>query len=95
MRPLEKITTPLQLFKRMKGHGFLSRDNLIYLQKALMTIKRMDLVLKVVEYARQMGDTLHFYPAPDQPGHSFLYQFCITVSSLIIPLLFLTGSNFW
>lgn len=68
LRPLEKITTPLELFRRMKGHRFLSRDNLIYLQKALMSIKRMDLVLKVVEYARQMGDTLHFYPASDQPG---------------------------
>lgn len=87
MRGLEKVNSPLDLFNRVKRRNLLNRDNLIYLQKALMTLGRMDLVHKAVQYARQVGNTLHFYPASEQPGLCFScilkHFFCYTMGDCI------------
>ena len=65
---LEDMKGPLDLFDRLRTRLLLKRDNLLYLQECLWVIKRIDLVKKAVEFARDAGNTLHLNPASDQPG---------------------------
>ncbi|WAR08934.1 hypothetical protein MAR_018892 [Mya arenaria] len=70
---LEGINTPRELFRILKNRGYLNRNNMIYLQSALKVIGRMDLVQKAIDFCRETGNTLHFYPATEEPENGYRY----------------------
>jgi hypothetical protein len=65
---LEKMKTPADLFRILKERGYISRDNLLHLQAALFWTGRQDLVKEAIMHARTIGDIIHFYSPPSQPG---------------------------
>ncbi|KAH3746508.1 uncharacterized protein LOC127848701 isoform X3 [Dreissena polymorpha] len=68
---LEEIKTVRSLFRLLKNREFLNRENMVYLQILLKIAGRMDLVEKVIDYARSMGNTLYYYPATREPENGY------------------------
>ncbi|KAH3746588.1 hypothetical protein DPMN_180997 [Dreissena polymorpha] len=46
---------------------------MVYLQVILKVAGRVDLVEKVIEFFREMGNTLYFYPATAEPENGYKY----------------------
>ncbi|XP_052236845.1 uncharacterized protein LOC127848420 isoform X2 [Dreissena polymorpha] len=70
---LEEIKTVRSLFRLLKNREFLNRENMVYLQILLKVAGRMDLVEKVIDFAKSMGDTLYYYPATREPENGYKY----------------------
>ncbi|XP_060551119.1 uncharacterized protein LOC132712715 [Ruditapes philippinarum] len=58
---LEKCDSCLQLFIVLKQRGYISRDNILYMNKILYVLERRDLHQKTVEYCVNEGDVIHYY----------------------------------
>ncbi|XP_063397604.1 uncharacterized protein LOC134681895 [Mytilus trossulus] len=61
----------LWIFSHLRQTRRLTKDNLIVLQSMLFHLHRRDLQKKVVEYARRLGNVLHFYTPSDQPENGY------------------------
>lgn len=70
---LDKIQTPRDLFRILRTRGYISRDNLLYLQVILFLTGRKDLVQEAVDHSKTIGNILHFYAPSDQPENGYKY----------------------
>ncbi|XP_060573610.1 uncharacterized protein LOC132731444 [Ruditapes philippinarum] len=70
---LEKIKTPQDLFRIMRTRGYITRDNLLYLQGILYQAGRKDLIQDGVEYAKSLGNVVHFYAPTYLPENGYKY----------------------
>jgi hypothetical protein len=57
----------------MRTRGYISRDNLLYLQGILYQTGRKDLIQDGVEYAKSLGNVVHFYAPTYLPGKGILH----------------------
>lgn len=74
-RTLSEMKDAMDLFTHLRQTRRLTKDNLIVLQSMLFHLHRRDLQKKVLEYARRLGNVLHFYNPSDQPGNCISYLF--------------------
>ncbi|CAC5411159.1 unnamed protein product [Mytilus coruscus] len=70
---LEKISTPLKLFEHLKGRCLLSRENILYIQAMLYHAGRIDLFNKMLDFAKQRGETLHCFPESETPVYGYKF----------------------
>ncbi|CAC5370274.1 unnamed protein product [Mytilus coruscus] len=70
-RTLSEMKDAMDLFTHLRQTRRLTKDNLIVLQSMLFHLHRRDLQKKVVEYARRLGNVLHFYTPSDQPENGY------------------------
>ncbi|XP_052074633.1 uncharacterized protein LOC127712300 [Mytilus californianus] len=70
-RTLSEMKDAIDLFTHLRQTRRLTKDNLIVLQSMLFHLHRRDLQKKVVEYARRLGNVLHFYTPSDQPENGY------------------------
>lgn len=70
-RTLSEMKDAMDLFTHLRQTRRLTRDNLIVLQSMLFHLHRRDLQKKVLEYARRLGNVLHFYNPSDQPENGY------------------------
>ncbi|XP_060592156.1 uncharacterized protein LOC132746895 [Ruditapes philippinarum] len=68
---LEKIKTPQDLFRILRTRGYITRDNLLYLQGILYQAGRKDLIQDGVEYAKSLGNVVHFYAPTYLPENGY------------------------
>ena len=66
-RTLEKCNTCMAFFTELKQRGYISRDNILYLNKILYILDREDLTKRTVEYCLEEGDVICYYSADEQP----------------------------
>ncbi|KAH3725057.1 uncharacterized protein LOC127853677 [Dreissena polymorpha] len=72
-KAMEKADDPRDLFKLLEQRVFLSKDNLLFLQRALYELGRKDLIKDVVEFARSIPNTLVCYPASNAPVNGYRF----------------------
>ncbi|CAG2185398.1 unnamed protein product [Mytilus edulis] len=70
-RTLSEMKDAMDLFTHLRQTRRLTRDNIIVLQSMLFHLHRRDLQKKVLEYARRLGNVLHFYNPSDQPENGY------------------------
>lgn len=71
---LSEIKDAGDFFTHLRNRRMITRDNLVVLQAMLFHLRRRDLQQKVVAYARQLENVVHFYCPSDTPenGYKFL-----------------------
>ncbi|XP_060575284.1 uncharacterized protein LOC132732790 [Ruditapes philippinarum] len=64
---LEKCNSCVELFTVLKQRGYISRDNVLYLNKILYVLQEHDLLQKTVEYCMKEGDVIYYYSVDRRP----------------------------
>ncbi|XP_053397907.1 uncharacterized protein LOC128556516 isoform X1 [Mercenaria mercenaria] len=70
---LEKIKLPQDLFRVLRTRGYISRDNLLYLQGILYLAGRRDLIEDALDYSKTVGNVLHLYAPSYQPENGYRF----------------------
>lgn len=65
---LESITDGIDFMNHLRNRGLISKDNIIALQCMTWRLKYKSIHDKLLNYARKMDKTLHFYTPTTQPG---------------------------
>ncbi|XP_067673886.1 uncharacterized protein [Haliotis asinina] len=68
---LERLSTPQKFFTYLRERRMLSRDNLLLLQAFLWHVGRLDLHQLASDYARKVGNVLHFFSPDGQPESGY------------------------
>lgn len=67
-RVLESITDGIDFMNHIRNRGLISKDNIIALQCMMWRLNKKGIHDKLLNYARKMDKTLHFYTPTNQPG---------------------------
>ncbi|XP_060604859.1 uncharacterized protein LOC132757561 [Ruditapes philippinarum] len=70
---LKGIKTPMELFDVMRKQMFLSPMNLLQLQGLLWSIKKLELMNMVIDYARQSENIVYVQPASVTPVNGYTH----------------------